>query len=306
MGWLQPGTETLPCDRRIWLASSSGCVFTFPSLEAEETLDTARRNHMNMRWLTRTQRRSKGETAGILFLAQSYKRAENWSEAAIRANIHTGGYTVYNDDRLGPVETEFPIIDNERRGTTVERNPIDACLDTGRKGPPPPIDQVREVALCGDNRINQYGSLHMYLRDVQETKMKSQEHLSHQDALHLKDNVELRADILELHRLGAIPKFRGPTPGNFRVLGLRHNVVEQDFALSKIRGYVEQGKISVWAARGLTSENRFFSTTPSTVAKKLPTEPFRPKNVLFGMADGPTSGVRKQTIGNTGPHLWWG
>ena len=55
----------------------------------------------------------------------------------------------------------------------------------------------------------------MALRDLQETEMRDWEHLVHQASIRLEDNADLCADIMELHRIGAIPKFRGPTPSEF-------------------------------------------------------------------------------------------
>lgn len=85
----------------------------------------------------------------------------------------------------------------------------------------------------------------MALKSVQETKMAAQEHLEQRAALHLKDNADLRNDILELHKLGDIPKFRGPTPSDFRAMGLPPNEHEQDFIPSNLWVYVDQGKIFV-------------------------------------------------------------
>ena len=105
---------------------------------------------------------------------------------------------------------EFPLVNKERLGSTVYCDLVHRFLDFGRKAFS--RQQVHDVAKCGDKLVNRNMPLHMELRDVQEKKMVDQCYVAEQAEQHSKGNPELRADILELHRLCAIPKFGAILP----------------------------------------------------------------------------------------------
>ena len=110
----------------------------------------------------------------------------------------------------------------------------------------------------------------MAIRSFQERKMLEQEQLALNVQQHLQGNPELCGDIMELRRLGAIPRYRGPTPDDFRVRGLPHNKSERDFTIQKLRGYAIGEKMFVCTCEGLEHGNLFFRPPPTTIAKKLP------------------------------------
>ena len=66
---------------------------------------------------------------------------------------------------------------------------------------------------------------------------------------------------MELRRLGAIPRYSGPTPDDSRVRGLPHNKSGQDFIIQKLRGYATEEKMFVCAGEGSDRENLFFLPT---------------------------------------------
>ena len=109
----------------------------------------------------------------------------------------------------------------------------------------------------------------MALRAVQERQMKKLEPLVENDRAHFQGNPPMCEDIMELHRLGAIPRYRGSTP-DFRVRGLPRNLSEQEFILNKLRNYIVEEKMFICSGDGLVGEERFFCSPSTTVAKKLP------------------------------------
>ena len=100
--------------------------------------------------------------------------------------------------------------------------------------------------------------------------MRDQSHLVPQAQHHLCEAPELMEDICELHRLGAIPKFRGPSPGGFRVRGLPRNPSEQNFMIAKLWKYVEAGKMFVCTPEPIGKDEEYLCSPSTTVAKKLP------------------------------------
>ena len=130
----------------------------------------------------------------------------------------------------------------EWRGAT-ENSPLahgfdDACHSNF------PLGKVKYTASHGDALIAHYGALRKALRAVQERKMAEQEHLVKNAEIHLARNPELRDDVTELHRLGAIPRFRGPTPDECRVRGLPRNKSDRDFTTQKLWSYIQEEKCS--------------------------------------------------------------
>ena len=69
---------------------------------------------------------------------------------------------------------------------------------------------------------------------------------------HLEGFPELRGDLAEIHRIGAIPRYRGPLPPEERVRGLPHNPAESTLMMTKLWNYVMEGKMLVCTAGGVT------------------------------------------------------
>lgn len=78
---------------------------------------------------------------------------------------------------------------------------------------------MKHTAHIGDKLIRHYGALHTALRASQEPKMQEEQVLVGNDRIYLKSNPVLRGDVMELHRIGAEPRYRGDSPGTFRVRG---------------------------------------------------------------------------------------
>ena len=131
-------------------------------------------------------------------------------------------------------------------------------------------EAAENLAQKGDDLIAEYGSLHMALRAVQENKMREQHELVSNAQKHLCGNPELQADIIELHRIGAIPKYRAPTPDTFRVRGLPHNMSEEPYIVEKLWDLVSQGKMFVCTSLGIPVCNLYMVSPSTTVPKKLP------------------------------------
>ena len=110
----------------------------------------------------------------------------------------------------------------------------------------------------------------MGLRAVQEPKMVGRHALVANATKYLGDYPALFEDISELHHLGDVPKFRGPSPGAFRVRGFPRNASEQDFTVSTMRNYVAEEKMFVCTSDGIPSGAEFFCSPTTTVPKKLP------------------------------------
>ena len=96
---------------------------------------------------------------------------------------------------------------------------------------------------------------------------------------HLETNPELRHDIMELHRIGDVPMYRGAPPGSFRVRGLPRNPDEQDYIMEnsgpmsnkekclRAREGAPQMVISSWCLH-LPPWPRPFPTGPFPLKKK--------------------------------------
>ena len=133
-----------------------------------------------------------------------------------------------------------------------------------------PHHQVRATAQVGTQLIDHYGSLHMALRAVQE-KMIAEHHVLVTNAqTHLGFGPELRDGIMELRSLGAIPRYRGISPGKFRARGLPHNPAGRDYITEQLWPYVQKGKMFVSTGNGIPPDNEFLRSPSTTVAKGLP------------------------------------
>ena len=179
------------------------------------------------------------------------KITQKWSEAIILVQSRTGGYPINQNVGLEPVNPSFPIKAKERRGTTHKS----ACVD---RFPPTlqadfSLTHLRQVASRGNEVVSEYGSLNMAIRAIQEEKMIDQSYLVDLASKHLHVNPALMGDITELHRLGAIPKFRGRAPDTFRVRGIPRNPSEQLSMLNKLRTYVAAGEMYVCFTSSVSS-----------------------------------------------------
>ena len=75
---------------------------------------------------------------------------------------------------------------------------------------------------------------------------------------------------MQLHRIGAIPTYRGVTPPVDRVRGLPHNPADTMQMMEKLWGFVREGKMFVCAQSGIPPGARILTSPSTTVAKKLP------------------------------------
>ena len=81
----------------------------------------------------------------------------------------------------------------------------------------------------------------------------------------------LQEDVAQLHRLGAVPAYRGETPPSDRVRGLPHNAADtMMMMMEKLRNYVREGKMLVCTQSGLPPNTRILTSPSATVEKKLP------------------------------------
>ena len=110
----------------------------------------------------------------------------------------------------------------------------------------------------------------MGLRAVREGEMQKQHQLVLNAHQYIGENPELCPDVSELHRIGAIPKFRGAAPGPFMVRGLPHNPSEQDFMMSMLWKYAEEGEMFLCTSSGIFPADEYCCSPSTTVAKKLP------------------------------------
>ena len=269
MRWLQPNRETLPCAWRDWLNALADFVLVFPFGDVLRLLDEERESRICIPWVACRQCRRKEKTP----LAQSsfYKASkltDKWSEDIILENTHTGGYPSADPDKYAAVNPTFPMFDLNWRDTAMRCDAVDLFFAAGTH------DFCREAvertSEHGDDLIKRYGSLHMALRAAQEPKMQEQHVLCCNAKEHLSQNVELQNDIVELHEIGAIPKYRGNTPGTFRVRGFPHNPSEELYIMDKLWGYVKQGKMFVCTSSEIAPGDLFMASPSTTVPKKLP------------------------------------
>ena len=126
-------------------------------------------------------------------------------------------------------------------------------------------------AQLGGELHRGYGNCHMAIRSAQEQKMEDSQHRVLQTQTHLAHDPELWSDVAELRLLGAIPRFRGPSPGSFRVRVSRRNMVEREFIATKMwADYTRRGAMFICPGAGFFPDDEFFCAPPTTVAKKLP------------------------------------
>ena len=243
MRWLKPGYDTLPSDRIKWLGELSDFAVVRPWLDAQVIFDEDKGNVGNTPWLTCRQcrRKEKGPLTSSMFF-RAAKLTEKWPNAMILENSHTGGYPIAADPKLAPVNPSFPIRNTEWRGATVHHSCVDSFSEEARK--PFLMEQAGKIAQRGNEIIDHYGSLRLALRAVQEEEMHKLNHLVSNAKQHLSMDSDLCGDISELHRICATPKYRGASPGSFRVRGLPRNPGEQEFMMSKLWKYAEERKCS--------------------------------------------------------------
>ena len=86
----------------------------------------------------------------------------------------------------------------------------------------------------------------------------------------LSDAPALQEDAMQLHRLGAVPTYRGVTPPLGRVRGLPHNPADTMMMMEKLRAYVREGKMFVCTQNGVPFGTQILTSPSTTVAKKLP------------------------------------
>ena len=114
------------------------------------------------------------------------------------------------------------------------------------------LEGLVQVAKCGDQLIKAAGSLGGACRSFQEFFTQRQEQLVRNINLHLEGSPELRGDLAEIHRIGAIPRYRGPLPPEERVRGLPHNPAEATLMMTKLWNYVVEGKNASVRCGGVT------------------------------------------------------
>ena len=199
---------------------------------------------------------------------RALKLTETWPNATILEKSHAGGYPNPVGPKLPPENPLFSIRDKDWGGTTLHRPCVDSFSEETLK--PFPLGQVWETAQMGNEIISHYGSLHLALRAVQEDEMRKLRHLVINAQRHLSTESDFCGDISELRRIGEIPKFRGASPGSFRVRGLPRNPGEQEFMISKRWKYVEEKKMFICTSNGIPSPDEYCCSPSTTVAKKLP------------------------------------
>ena len=269
MRWLQKGTDTLPTANRDWLQHLEDFVTIFPHIDADQIMDDNRDQSTLTPWVNCRQCRGKEKTP--LATSEFYhaaKHTSKWSEAIILENTHTGGYPIpdpYIDD---PINVTFPISKIEWRGTTENHQCVEnfftSCTEQFS------TENVIRSANRGDKILERYGGLKLALRAVQEPKMVEQAHIVENARIHLAHDSAMCEDITTLRRIGAMPRYRGKEPGTFRVRGLPHNPLEQDFIMSKLWSYVQAGKMFVCNSSAIHGHSQYMVSPSTTVAKKLP------------------------------------
>ena len=80
--------------------------------------------------------------------------------------------------------------------------------------------------------------------------------------------------------LGGDSKFRGPSPGSFRVRGLPRNPDEQTFTLAKLWKYVEAGKMFFCTPNAIPATDEYPCSPPTTVDKKNPWPDYRHRQTV--------------------------
>ena len=269
MRWLQLGNDTLPVEWKGWKRNLADFATVYPILETGTLLGEDRGDIDHSGWLTCRQCRRKEKTP--LALSPFYhatKLTAKWSEAIILENRRTGGYPEFNPSGMEPINTEFPIITREWRRSTESSPLVNQFFVSGAK--PYSKENLLQTARMGDKLLHHYGALHTTLRAVQEPKMEEQANLAENASRHLAGDPDLMLDVMDLHRIGAEPRYRGMSTGDFRVHGFPHNPADQEFILTKLRTYVQEGKMFLCTGEGAPIHSQFIVSPSTTVAKKLP------------------------------------
>ena len=282
---LQPGNDTLPRDSANWSGVLAGFAVVHPWLDAGELLDSEKGNVDSTHWLTCRQCRGmeKGPIDPTSFY-NSTKLTSHYPSAIILENSRTGGYPCPDDPKLDPTNGQFPIRDKDWRQTVRPAT----CVDQFRNAASQPFSplQSRRAALFGNDVIKHYGALHLGLRAIQEPELEARRELVLNAKRYLVDHPDLCADISELHHLGDIPKFLGPSPGPFRVRGLPNSTSQQDFMLTKLWNYVAEGKMFARTSDGIPCGAEFFCSLPPPSLRSSPTERLRAIRGPFGRKTG--------------------
>ena len=269
MGRLQPGNESLPHDSANWLGELADFSVLHPWLDACELFDSEKGNvDSTPRWTCRQCRRIENGPITHAYFYKATKFTLNYSSAIIIGNSRTGGLPCPDGPELGPINEHFPTRQKNWRRTTAPSE----CVTQFRNADSRPFSLLQDLrtAQYGNEAIKHYGALHLGMREVQEQKMVEQHALVANASAYIGDHPDLRDGISELRHLGAIPKFRGPSPVPFRVRGLRRNTSEQGFMASKLWNCVEEGKMPLCTPDGIPAGAEFFRAPTTTVPKKVP------------------------------------
>ena len=267
MRWLRSTGETTPDAQRDWMDGLGDFVEIFPWQTIDSTLDRDRDEINRAPFLSRRQchRKEKAPMAPTSFY-QSSKLTTVWPKAIVVEGKRTGGYPEANTEIFGEVNPVFAISSKEWMGSV----PIYPETHTFISHSPQPfsIEGLIGVARDGDPLIRKDGSLQSARRSIQEFFTQKQSELVINVNKHLSGNAVLRDDLAEIHRIGAIPKYHGPTPPTDRVRGLPHNPADANLMMGKLWRYASEGKMMVCTTDGIRSETRILSPPPSTSAAK--------------------------------------
>ena len=269
MRWLRNTGETTAAVERDWLSVLGDFVTVFPWLSIDSVVDRDRSDVNRAPFIARRQcnRKEKAPLAPTSFY-QSTKLTDLWRKTLVVEGKRTGGYPELDPLVYGEINPVFPITDKEWRGSVpISPETMTFVRNTRKEFT---LSGLVSTANDGNLLIKTAGPLQSACRSFQEFFMQQQAHLVDNANLHLHNNPELCSDLAEIHRLGAIPKYRGPTPPVDRVLGLPHNPSDARLMMTKLWSYVSEWKMLVSTQEGLPADTRFLCPPSTTASKKLP------------------------------------
>ena len=118
---------------------------------------------------------------------------------------------------LRPINAFWPIASKEWRGSVVPNDTAHLYLNSCQGDFC--MTSIVEAATLGDQLVNEYGSYQFAARAIQEYMMRQKGHLCFSASKVTFGNSELPQRLIDIHTIGEIHRFRGPTPQGLRCRG---------------------------------------------------------------------------------------
>ena len=114
---------------------------------------------------------------------------------------------------------------------------------------------VAASTFC-DRLITEDGSYQLAARAIQEHMVRKKDHLCLTASKVTFDNPELTQRLSDIHTVGEIPLFRGPTPRGLRCRGFPYDQSETEYISGKLWKGSGAGRLIIASTRTITGTDK--------------------------------------------------